>query len=255
MEYYPFQGRSQPHRAGWARFPLSSFFPQISISFSYFSSNFTYFLPHFCPPDGRVAHPGRPWLRHWPFQHHPILSFCIPKNALIKLYSFTSILKKKRKEKKKKKDWPVCFFFLYRYPLCQVEKREKKKSWYWWRQSSVYQSNVLDIMEISLRQSSKRTDMPYYKNNDIFCALHLKFKIWASEKKNDTLHCFVFKLGCTLKCRNHHTIHLHGVHANPLKNLFTSLCLARWNPSQLGLLRSTGLSVSHAGVITMYKVI
>ena len=27
--------------------------------------NFTYFLPHFGPPGGRVAHPGRPWLRHW----------------------------------------------------------------------------------------------------------------------------------------------------------------------------------------------
>ena len=29
---------------------------------SSFSSNFTYFLPHFGP---RLAHPGRPWLRHW----------------------------------------------------------------------------------------------------------------------------------------------------------------------------------------------
>ena len=58
------QGRSQAHSPGWARIPLSSFFPQISISFFYFSSNFTYFLPHFGPPGGRVAHPGRPWLRH-----------------------------------------------------------------------------------------------------------------------------------------------------------------------------------------------
>ena len=41
------QGRSQPHSPGWARVPLSSFFPQISINFS---SNFTYFLPHFGPP-------------------------------------------------------------------------------------------------------------------------------------------------------------------------------------------------------------
>ena len=58
------QGRSQPHSPGWAlkaRVSLSSFFPQISINFS---SNFTYFLPHFGPPGGRVAHPGRPWLRH-----------------------------------------------------------------------------------------------------------------------------------------------------------------------------------------------
>ena len=32
------QGRRQPHSPGWARVPLSSFFPQISINFSYFSS-------------------------------------------------------------------------------------------------------------------------------------------------------------------------------------------------------------------------
>ena len=55
------QGRSQPHSPGWARILLSSVFPQISINFS---SNLTYFLPHFCPLGGRVAHPGRPWLRH-----------------------------------------------------------------------------------------------------------------------------------------------------------------------------------------------
>ena len=62
----PSPGRSQPHSPGWARVLLSSFFPQISINFSYFSWNFTYFLPHFGPPGGQVAHPGRPWLRHWP---------------------------------------------------------------------------------------------------------------------------------------------------------------------------------------------
>ena len=56
---------SQPHSPGWARGPLSSFFPRMSINFSYFSSNFTYFFPHFGPLGGRVAHPGRPWLRHW----------------------------------------------------------------------------------------------------------------------------------------------------------------------------------------------
>ena len=42
-------------------------FPHFSSKFdefSYFSSNFTYLLPHFGPPGGRVAHPGRPWLRH-----------------------------------------------------------------------------------------------------------------------------------------------------------------------------------------------
>ena len=58
------QGRTQPHSPGWARVPLSSFFPQISINFTYFSSNFTCCLPHFGPPGGRLAHPVRPWLRH-----------------------------------------------------------------------------------------------------------------------------------------------------------------------------------------------
>ena len=60
--WHQMQGRSQPHSLGWARVSLSSFFPQISINFS---SNFTYFLPHFGSPGGRVAQPGRPWLRHW----------------------------------------------------------------------------------------------------------------------------------------------------------------------------------------------
>ena len=32
---HPIQGRSQPHGSGWARVPLSSFFPQISINFSF----------------------------------------------------------------------------------------------------------------------------------------------------------------------------------------------------------------------------
>ena len=59
------QGRSQPHSTGWARVPLSSFFPQISINFS---SNFIYFLPHFGLPGGRVAQLGRLWLR-----------YCVPK--------------------------------------------------------------------------------------------------------------------------------------------------------------------------------
>ena len=61
----PEQGRSQPHSPGWARVPLSSFFPQSLINSTYFSSNFTYFLPHFGPPGGRVTHLGRSWLRHW----------------------------------------------------------------------------------------------------------------------------------------------------------------------------------------------
>ena len=52
----------QPHSPGWARDPLSSFFTQIVINFSW---NLTYFLPHFRPSGGQVAHPGRPWLRHW----------------------------------------------------------------------------------------------------------------------------------------------------------------------------------------------
>ena len=60
----PLQGCSQPYSLGWARVPLSSFSSQISINFSYFSTNVTYFLPHLSPLGGRVAHPGRPWLRH-----------------------------------------------------------------------------------------------------------------------------------------------------------------------------------------------
>ena len=39
----------QPHSPGWARVPLSSFFPQISIKFSYFSSTFYSFSSSFWP--------------------------------------------------------------------------------------------------------------------------------------------------------------------------------------------------------------
>ena len=65
------QGRSQPHSPEWARVPLSSFFPQSLINFSYFFSDFTCFLPHLGHPGGRVTHPGRPWLRHW----FPVVDF------------------------------------------------------------------------------------------------------------------------------------------------------------------------------------
>ena len=71
------QGRSQPHSSGWARVPLSSFFPQILIDFSYFSSNFTYFLPHFGSLGGRVAHLERPWLRHCLFSYKIIIYYFI----------------------------------------------------------------------------------------------------------------------------------------------------------------------------------
>ena len=54
-------------------FHFPHLFPQIKINFSYFSSNFTYFLPHFGPPGGWVATQGRPWLRHWPRLLHNII--------------------------------------------------------------------------------------------------------------------------------------------------------------------------------------
>ena len=58
------QGPSQPHSPGWARVPLSSFYLKFQFIFLVFPQTFTYFLPHFGPPGGRVPHPGRPWLRH-----------------------------------------------------------------------------------------------------------------------------------------------------------------------------------------------
>ena len=51
------QGRSQPHSRRWARVPLSSFFPKFRLFFSYFSSNFSHFLPHFGIPGGRASRP------------------------------------------------------------------------------------------------------------------------------------------------------------------------------------------------------
>ena len=45
----PPPGRSQPPSPRWTRVPLSSFFPQISIKFSYFFSNFNSFSSSFWP--------------------------------------------------------------------------------------------------------------------------------------------------------------------------------------------------------------
>ena len=58
---HPAQGCSQPHSSGWAKVPL----PQISINFSYFFSNFTYFLPHFGPPGGRLQGRSQPHSPGW----------------------------------------------------------------------------------------------------------------------------------------------------------------------------------------------
>ena len=53
------QGRNQPHSPGWARLPLSSFFPQVSIDFSYSSSNFFSFSSFFCPSGWVTRPPGK----------------------------------------------------------------------------------------------------------------------------------------------------------------------------------------------------
>ena len=50
---------------GGQEFHFPHFFPKFWSFFSYFSSNFSHFLPHFGSPGGRLAHPGRSWLRHW----------------------------------------------------------------------------------------------------------------------------------------------------------------------------------------------
>ena len=51
---------------GGQEFHFPHFFHKFRSIFSHFSSNFTCFLPHFGPPRGQVAHPGRPWLRPVP---------------------------------------------------------------------------------------------------------------------------------------------------------------------------------------------
>ena len=57
------QGRSQPHCPGcMGKIFTFLIFLQILINLTYFSSKFSHFLPHFGPPGGRIAHPGRPWL-------------------------------------------------------------------------------------------------------------------------------------------------------------------------------------------------
>ena len=58
-------GRSQSLTPGWARYKHFLNPSLFSCRFSHFSSNFLHFLPHFGLPGGRLAYPGRPWLRHW----------------------------------------------------------------------------------------------------------------------------------------------------------------------------------------------
>ena len=58
------QGRSQPHSPGWARVPLSSFSLKFRLSFLIFPQTLLIFFL-ILALRGRVAHPGRPWLRHW----------------------------------------------------------------------------------------------------------------------------------------------------------------------------------------------
>ena len=43
---------------------ISSTLPHFPKYFAYFSSICLEFFPHFGPPGGRLAHPGRPWLCH-----------------------------------------------------------------------------------------------------------------------------------------------------------------------------------------------
>ena len=50
---------------GGQEFYFPHFFLKSRLSFLIFPQTFTHFLPHFGPPGGRVAHPERPWLRHW----------------------------------------------------------------------------------------------------------------------------------------------------------------------------------------------
>ena len=53
------QGRSQPHSPGWARVPLSSFFPQISIKFFLFSLKLYSFSSSFWPFRWASRPPGK----------------------------------------------------------------------------------------------------------------------------------------------------------------------------------------------------
>ena len=65
------QGCSQPHSPVWARLPLSSFFLKFRSFSFFFHFHFLFFFifpqtllnSSFFPLGGRVAHPGRPWLR------------------------------------------------------------------------------------------------------------------------------------------------------------------------------------------------
>ena len=50
---------------GGQKFHFPHFSSTFHHCFLFFLKLSTFFCPHFGPPGGRVAHPGRPWLRHW----------------------------------------------------------------------------------------------------------------------------------------------------------------------------------------------
>ena len=59
----------------------SSLFLKFWSIFLNFSSNITFFFPHFGPPGGWVAHPGRLWLHHW--CHHQDACFSMSSHPFI----------------------------------------------------------------------------------------------------------------------------------------------------------------------------
>ena len=82
------QGRSQPRSPGWARVPLSSFFLKFWSIFLIFPQTLLIFPPHFGSPGGRVARPGRPWLRHCDGLWHPCmfgLNFFLNRFVMLRL--------------------------------------------------------------------------------------------------------------------------------------------------------------------------
>ena len=100
------------------------FFFQILINFSYFSSNFTYFLPNLGP---RLAHPGRPWLRH--LINNSRIAW--PTKTLVPFFNFSENLLQ---------DAYTIFFF--------------KKSWSFW---SVFKIYLIEVWGADPSWKKKRT--------------------------------------------------------------------------------------------------
>ena len=79
---------------GGQEFHFPHFFLKSRLSFLIFPQTFTHFLPHFGPPGGQVAHPGRPWLRQCMTGYAPACTKSVEKGSFLDIRQRRRLLQK-----------------------------------------------------------------------------------------------------------------------------------------------------------------